>query len=65
MDAKVDIRDQDGAALASAPRTTPVAQTNLYDASLAEAESRIQRIIAGQALPALTALPTASGAAGQ
>ena len=37
MDAKVDIRDKDGQALASTPRSEPVAQTTVYDGSLAQA----------------------------
>ena len=56
MDVKVDIRDKDGQALASTPRTEPVAQTTVYDGSLAQAEQRIQHIIAGDKLPALTQL---------
>ena len=56
MDVKVDIRDKDGLALANAPRTTPVAQTAVYDGTLAQAEERIQHIISGDKLPALTSL---------
>ena len=56
MDVKVDIRDKDGQALASTPRSEPVAQTTVYDGSLAQAEQRIQHIIAGDKLPALTRL---------
>ncbi|KGG94689.1 MULTISPECIES: HlyD family efflux transporter periplasmic adaptor subunit [Comamonas] len=56
MDVKVDIRDKDGQALASTPRSEPVAQTTVYDGSLAQAEQRIQHIIAGDKLPALTQL---------
>ncbi|MEX8192446.1 HlyD family secretion protein [Comamonas guangdongensis] len=56
MDVKVDIRDRDGLALANAPRTEPVAQTAVYDGTLAQAEERIQRIIAGESLPALTSV---------
>ncbi|MEG3002008.1 MAG: efflux RND transporter periplasmic adaptor subunit [Comamonas sp.] len=57
MEAKVDVRDQDGTALASAPRTEPVAQTAVYDAALPQTEERIARIIAGQSVPALQQLP--------
>ena len=53
MDVKVDIRDQDGLALANAPRTAPVAQTTVYDGTLAQADARIARLIAGERLPAL------------
>ncbi|MDH0495325.1 HlyD family efflux transporter periplasmic adaptor subunit [Comamonas aquatica] len=53
MDVKVDIRDQDGLALANAPRTAPVAQTSVYDGTLAQADARIARLIAGERLPAL------------
>lgn len=68
MDVKVDIRDQEGGALAHAPRTAPVAQTTVYDGTLSQAEDRIQRIIAGETVPALTTLdavtaPPASPAA--
>ena len=61
MEIKVDVRDQDGPALATAPRTAPVAQTGVYDTALAAAEDRIRRLIAGETLPALTALPAAPG----
>lgn len=57
MEAKVDVRDRDGTALASAPRTEPVAQTAVYDAGLPQTEERITRIIAGQSVPALQQLP--------
>ncbi|MDH1675562.1 efflux RND transporter periplasmic adaptor subunit [Comamonas aquatica] len=53
MDVKVDIRDQDGPALANTPRTAPVAQTTVYDGTLAQADARIARLIAGERLPAL------------
>ncbi len=57
MDAKVDVRDRDGTALASTPRAEPVAQTAVYDAALPQTEERIARIIAGQSVPALQQLP--------
>ncbi|WP_313569581.1 HlyD family secretion protein [Comamonas terrigena] len=57
MEAKVDVRDRDGTALASTPRTEPVAQTAVYDAALPQTEERIARIIAGQSVPALQQLP--------
>lgn len=63
MDVKIDIRDQDGLALANAPRTEPVAQTAVYDGTLAQAEERIRHIIAGDKLPALTQLPEVTAAA--
>ncbi|CAM4257732.1 efflux RND transporter periplasmic adaptor subunit [Comamonas aquatilis] len=53
MDVKVDQRDQNGPALANAPRTTPVAQTRVYEGTLAQAEERIGRIIAGDTVPSL------------
>ncbi|MDR2298707.1 MAG: efflux RND transporter periplasmic adaptor subunit [Comamonas sp.] len=56
MDVKVDIRDKEGLALANTPRTEPVAQTAVYDGTLAQAEDRIHRIIAGESLPALNSL---------
>ncbi|GGH61491.1 multidrug resistance protein [Comamonas phosphati] len=63
MDVRVDIRDQDGGALANAPRTEPVAQTTVYDGALSQAEERIQRIIGGETVPALTSLDAAPAAA--
>lgn len=63
MDAKVDIRNQDRLTLANAPRTEPVAQTAVYDGTLAQAEERIRHIIAGDKLPALTQLPEMTAAA--
>lgn len=63
MDVKIDIRDQNGLALANAPRTEPVAQTAVYDGTLAQAEERIRHIIAGDKLPALTQLPEMTAAA--
>ncbi len=57
MEAKVDVRDRDGTALASTPRAEPVAQTAVYDAALPQTEERIARIIAGQSVPALQQLP--------
>ena len=62
MDVKIDIRDQDGLALANAPRTEPVAQTAVYDGTLAQAEERIRHIIAGDKLAALTQLPEVTAA---
>ncbi|QXZ11065.1 efflux RND transporter periplasmic adaptor subunit [Comamonas sp. Y33R10-2] len=60
MEAKVHISNKDGLTLANAPRTTPVAQTTVYDGTLAQAEDRIQHIIAGDKLPALTSLSSAA-----
>ncbi|WP_027015331.1 efflux RND transporter periplasmic adaptor subunit [Comamonas composti] len=57
MEAKVDVRDQGGTALATATRSSPVAQTSVYDSKLSEAEQRIATIIAGKSPAALTALP--------
>ena len=66
MEAKVDVSGKDGAPggmLSSVPRTTPVATTAVYEASLGDADARIARIVAGEVLPALKALPTAPAAA--
>lgn len=66
MEAKVDVSGKDGdagAMLASVPRSAPVASTTVYDTSLADADARIARIVAGEVLPALTALPAAAAAA--
>lgn len=63
MEVKVDVREQGGAALADTPRTAPVAQTAVYDGTLDQAEERIQRIIAGESVAALTSL--AAGASQQ
>ena len=49
MDAKVDIRDKDGQALASTPRSEPVAQTTVYDALDQGAAEEVARIIAANA----------------
>jgi len=57
MEAKVDVRDRDGTALASTPRAEPVAQTAVYDAAMPQTEERIARIIAGHSVPALQQLP--------
>ncbi|MEG0222235.1 MAG: hypothetical protein RR720_00465, partial [Comamonas sp.] len=46
-----------GAMLSSVPRTTPVSSTTVYDTGMAEADERIARIVAGEVLPALKALP--------
>ena len=62
MDVKVNISNKDGLALANATRTTPVAQTALYDSTLAQAEDRIHRIIAGESLPALTSVTSIAAA---
>ena len=63
MDVKVNISNKDGLALANAPRTTPVAQTGLYDTTLSQADERIQRIIAGERVPALTSVANIAAAA--
>ncbi|MNY56970.1 hypothetical protein D3C86_1931050 [compost metagenome] len=60
LEAKVDISGKDGASaamLASVPRTAPVASTTVYETSLGDADARIARIVAGEVLPALKALP--------
>jgi membrane fusion protein (multidrug efflux system) len=65
MEAKVDVSTQEGAPgamLSSVPRTTPVASTTVYDTSLADADERIARIVAGEVLPALKALPAVAAA---
>jgi membrane fusion protein (multidrug efflux system) len=54
MDAEVDVSKQDGKTLADAPRTSPVAQTQVYSALDKGAEAEVQRVIAaniGRAAP--------------
>ncbi|WP_119966351.1 HlyD family efflux transporter periplasmic adaptor subunit [Simplicispira lacusdiani] len=46
MEVKVDIRDQDGKALADTPRSAPVAATPVFDAQLQAADEDVQKIIA-------------------
>jgi len=46
MEVKVDIRDQDGKALADTQRSTPVAATPVFDAQLQAADEDVQKIIA-------------------
>ncbi|MFM2342353.1 MAG: hypothetical protein RLZZ592_2006, partial [Pseudomonadota bacterium] len=46
MTASVDVRDTGGPTLAAAPRTTPVAQTAVFDVLTAEADAEVARIIA-------------------
>src|SRR5690606_28907723 len=67
MEVKVDVGHQDGAAgavLASVPRSSPVASTTVYDSGPGAADERIARIVAGEILPALKALPPVATAAG-
>lgn len=61
MEVKVDVREQGGLALADTPRTAPVAQTAVYDGTLDQAEERIQRIITGESVAALTSLTAGTG----
>ncbi len=63
MEVKVDIRDRSGSSLAAHPRTTPVAQTTLYDVNMPAADARIAQIIAGKNLAPLTSLPDAPATA--
>jgi len=46
MDAEVDVSKQDGKTLADAPRTTPVAQTQVYSAVESGADANVRRVIA-------------------
>ena len=57
MEAKVDVRDQQGEVLATATRNAPVAQTSIYDMALPQAEERIAHIVAGQNVAPLKQLP--------
>ncbi|MBG9387697.1 efflux RND transporter periplasmic adaptor subunit [Caenimonas aquaedulcis] len=47
MDAEVDVSNQDGKTLADAPRSTPVAQTAVYDVADGSADAEVRRVIAG------------------
>lgn len=49
MDARIDIRDQDGPVLSEVVRTKPVAQTNVYDRQEKDADAEIAGIIAANA----------------
>jgi membrane fusion protein (multidrug efflux system) len=46
MHASVDVRDSGGKTLADAARTTPVAQTQVFDVLTAQADAEVARIIA-------------------
>lgn len=61
MNAKVDIRDQQGSSLSTVTRSTPLTQTSVYEASLPDAEARITRIVHGETVAPLTQLPVAAG----
>jgi membrane fusion protein (multidrug efflux system) len=45
MQVTVDVSKQDGKLLADAPRAQPLAQTDLYDTQLRQADMHVQRII--------------------
>ncbi len=45
MEVQIDIRDSHGQTLVAAPRTTPVAQTAVFDGAWRETEEQVQRII--------------------
>ncbi len=46
MDAEVDVSRQDGKTLADAPRSTPVAQTQVYSSLESGADAEVRRVIA-------------------
>jgi membrane fusion protein, multidrug efflux system len=46
MDAEVDVTNQDGKTLADAPRTSPVAQTQVFNTADGGAETEVRRVIA-------------------
>jgi membrane fusion protein, multidrug efflux system len=46
MDAEVDVSNQDGKTLADAPRTSPVAQSQVYSAGDSGADAEVRRVIA-------------------
>jgi membrane fusion protein (multidrug efflux system) len=52
MIAEVDVRRQDGKALADAPRATPFAQTQVYEALEGGADAQVRRVIAANLGPA-------------
>jgi membrane fusion protein, multidrug efflux system len=58
MDAEVDVSRQDGKTLADAPRSTPVAQTQVYSAIESGADAEVRRVIAAH-----SGRPTLMGAA--
>ena len=45
MEVQVDIADSHGAPLAAAPRSTPVAQTAVFDTASRQADEQVQRIV--------------------
>ncbi|MEO5672096.1 MAG: efflux RND transporter periplasmic adaptor subunit [Ramlibacter sp.] len=49
MDAEVDVTNQDGKTLADSPRTTPVAQAQVYSAADSGADAEVRRVIAANA----------------
>jgi membrane fusion protein (multidrug efflux system) len=49
MDAVVDVSNKEGKTLADASRTTPVAQTEVFDALDKGAEAEVRRVIAANA----------------
>lgn len=63
MDVEVDVSKQDGKTLADAPRTSPVAQTQVYSSLDKGAEAEVQRVIAaniGRGAPLANAPVTAA-----
>ncbi len=51
MSVEVDLHDQSGAVLAQAPDERPPLATDIYERQIAEADQRIQQIIAGNSGP--------------
>jgi len=64
MDAEVDVRKQDGKALADAPRESAVIQTQVYSKLDQGAEAEVQRIIAANLGRGDSAAPRKPGANG-
>jgi membrane fusion protein, multidrug efflux system len=66
MDAEVDVSNQDGKTLADAPRTAPVAQTQVFNVEASGADAEVHRVIVanagrgGNATATLAAQPSAS-----
>ena len=63
MDAEVDVTNQDGKMLSDAPRTSPVAQAQVYSAADSGADAEVRRVIAanaGRGRNAIAAAPRAT-----
>jgi membrane fusion protein, multidrug efflux system len=56
MDAEVNVSNQDGKTLADAPRSTPVAQAQVYNAGDSGADAEVRRVIAANLGRAQTAV---------